>query len=340
MNVLLTSVGRRCYLVEYFKQELAGKGHVIGVNSDPLTSGMAAVDRRYTVPPIDDDAYIPRLLEICQEESIGLMLSLFDIDLPILARHRDQFEAMGISVVVSDPWVVEAANDKWLTYGLLLEHGLGTPLTFLGLESARSALKRGELDFPVIVKPRWGMGSISIYTAEDMEELEFFYRYALKNIAASYLNILARSDMDHAVIVQEKVQGQEYGVDVLNDLDGNFLTSVVKKKIAMRSGETDIAVTEDNELVRHITESLGVLLKHRGSLDVDIIFDESTGDSKVIEFNARFGGGYPFSHLAGANFVSALLSLAQGQLVDIKCFSYIRGVQGVKAIVPTTLTDY
>ena len=76
MTILLTSVGRRCYLVEYFQQALAGQGRVVCVNSEPLTSGMAAADRRYTVPRIDSDAYIPCLLEICQQEEIGLMLSL------------------------------------------------------------------------------------------------------------------------------------------------------------------------------------------------------------------------------------------------------------------------
>lgn len=334
MNILLTSVGRRCYLVEYFKQALAGQGRVVAVNSEPLTSGMAAADRRYTVPRVDSESYIPRLLEICRQEEIGLMLSLFDIDLPVLAKHRHQFESLGVAVAVSDPWVVEAANDKWLTHSLLIEHGLSIPMTCLGIESARQALRGGELVFPLIVKPRWGMGSIGIHIAENLTELEFFYKYTQKNITASYLNILAESDIDNAVIIQQMVEGQEYGVDVLNDFSGNFLASVVKRKLAMRSGETDMAITEDNAAVRQMAESLGSILRHCGNLDIDIMVEASTQIPKVIEFNARFGGGYPFSHLAGVNFVAVLILLAEGKEISNLLLSCKQGVESYKKIYP------
>src|SRR5690606_13564048 len=82
MNVLLTSVGRRSYLVEYFKDALGPKGKVIATNSESLTSGMIVSDKSYTVPRVDSEKYIPRLLEICHENDIGLVVSLFDIDLP------------------------------------------------------------------------------------------------------------------------------------------------------------------------------------------------------------------------------------------------------------------
>ncbi|SDK78923.1 carbamoyl-phosphate synthase large subunit [Franzmannia pantelleriensis] len=334
MNILLTSVGRRCYLVEYFKDALGGNGRVVCVNSDPLTSGMAAADTQYTVPRVDSEDYIPCLLEICKKEEIRLMLSLFDIDLPVLAKHRGQFESLGVAVAVSDPWVVETANDKWLTYGLLLEHGLGTPMTCLGIEAAWQALRNGELVFPLIVKPRWGMGSIGIHVAEDPAELEFFYQYTRKNIIRSYLNILASNDIDNAIIIQQMVEGQEYGVDVLNDFSGNFLASVVKRKLAMRSGETDIAITENNDEVRKIAESIGSILRHRGNLDIDVMVEATTQIPYVIEFNVRFGGGYPFSHLAGVNFPSVLLRLANRLIIRKESLEYKVGVCGLKALSP------
>lgn len=32
-----------------------------------------------------------------------------------------------------------------------------------------------KIEFPVIVKPRWGMGSIGVYVADNIEELNVFY---------------------------------------------------------------------------------------------------------------------------------------------------------------------
>lgn len=338
MNVLLTSVGRRSYLVEYFKAALAGSGRVIGVNSSLASSGMALADRCYQVPLIDSPDYVPRLMDICRQEGIGLLMSLFDIDLPKIAQNREEFEALGVAVAVSDPWVVEAANDKWRTYCLLREHGLGTPKTFLGISSAREALEQGMLSFPLIIKPRCGMGSIGVFSAETAEELEFFYRYSLKNIKATYLRMLAHSDPDQNVLVQERIVGTEYGVDVLNDLAGHHMATVVKRKLEMRSGETDIAISEDHAAVKESAEVLGRILRHRGNLDIDVMLDAVSGKPKVIEFNARFGGGYPFSHLAGVDFPAALIAAAEGRPAKAAWLSYTRGVQSCKALSPIVLS--
>ncbi len=339
MNVLLTSVGRRSYLVEYFKAGLAGRGRVVAVNSSSASPGMALADRCYQVPLISSADYVPSLLDICRKESIGLLVPLFDIDLPTIARHREAFESLGVALAVSDPWAVEAANDKWQTQSLLTKHGLGTPRTFLGIDSARVALEQGKLSFPLIVKPRCGMGSIGVFTAETAEELEFFYRYSQKHIEASYLRMLARSAPDENVLIQEKLAGTEYGVDVLNDFSGDHMATVVKRKLAMRSGETDVAITEDQALVRECAERLGRILRHRGNLDIDVMLDAVTGEPSIIEFNARFGGGYPFSHLAGVDFPAAMIAAAEGKPVKPEWLDHERGVQSCKALLPIVLSS-
>ena len=62
-------------------------------------------------------------------------------------------------------------NDKYATYIFLKEHGFNAPKTYLNIEDAKN-----NLDYPVILKPRWGMGSIGIYKADNFEELEVFYK--------------------------------------------------------------------------------------------------------------------------------------------------------------------
>jgi carbamoyl-phosphate synthase large subunit len=63
---------------------------------------------------------------------------------------------------------------------------------------------------------------------------------------------------------------------------------------------------------------IGEQLGHVGVLDCDL-FASDQGYS-VIDLNPRIGGGYPFSHVAGANVPAALISWINGEQPDPKCF--------------------
>lgn len=335
MNILLTSVGRRGYLVDYFKEAVQPNGQVIAANSEALTSGMIAADKAYTVPRVDSAEYIPKILEICMTEDISLVVSLFDIDLPYLAAAKSEFEALGICLVVSDKSIIDIANDKWQTYNFFLENSLPTPLTYKNLSGFETALESDEISFPVIVKPRWGMGSLSVYKAKNIEEVRFFVSYCKDAISASYLSILS-NELNESVLIQEFISGKEFGIDVFNDLQANKLVTVVKEKIAMRSGETDAATVVDNPEVRKLAESVGEALKHIGNLDIDILLDENNKPF-ILEFNVRFGGGYPFSHLAGVNFPALLIQMAKGLDIDKSLLDFEVGLKAMKFIEPRTI---
>lgn len=332
MNVLLTSVGRRSYLVDYFKKALNGNGLVIGANSDIDTSAMQVVDKAFEVPNVNSDNYIPTLLDICKSENISLVVSLFDIDLPYLAKSKDKFDELGICLVVSDKEVIDIANDKWSTYNFLIKNKLPTPQTYKSLLSFKDAVAKKEIGFPVVIKPRWGMGSLSVYKAENMEDVTFFITYCQRAIQSSYLNILS-TQLDESVLVQQYITGKEFGVDVFNDLNSKRLVTVAKEKIAMRSGETDAAIVVDNPLIQSIANNLGDKLGHIGNLDIDILLDD-LGNPYILEFNARFGGGYPFSHLAGVDFPSLLIQMAQGVDLDEGLLKYKVGTKAIKFIQP------
>ena len=101
----------------------------------------------------------------------------------------------------------------------------------------------------------------------------------------------------------------------MNDLSGNNIAVSVKRKLAMRAGETDKAVTVDNPELRRIGALIGENLHHIGNLDMDIM-QRANGDFCVLELNPRFGGGFPFSYEAGVNFPKAIIEWLQGRNVD------------------------
>jgi len=114
-----------------------------------------------------------------------------------------------------------------------------------------------------------------------------------------------------AVMIQEKIIGIEYGLDILNDFARKSVIVYAKQKLAMRAGETDKAVLRNKPDLEKVGFKIGNALGHIGNLDCDIF--ESNGNYFLIEMNPRFGGGYPFSHKAGANFPAALCSWIEGR---------------------------
>jgi len=161
------------------------------------------------------------------------------------------------------------------------------------------------LTFPVFIKPRCGMGSLAIYEADKLEEMKSLYNRCKKDIYNTYLRYEAMLDMENPIIIQEKLSGQEYGMDVINDLEGNFCCNVVRKKYEMRAGETDCASVIKLPEMDLISRRISSLLRHIGNLDVDLFVKKNK--IYLLEMNARFGGGYPFSHLAGVDLPKAII---------------------------------
>lgn len=334
MNVLITCVGRRGYMIDYFRIALDGKGKVLAANSDALSIGMLRADKNYVVPLVHESSYISSLLKICVHERISLLLSLFDMDLPHLAKAREQFKAIGTEVIVSDPWVIETCADKWLTYLFLKARGFNTPTSYITLSETKNALANGLLVFPLILKPRQGMGSMFVYVVHTLTELQALHAYCAKQIEHSQLQHCIGFNNQASVIIQQQIDGEAYGLDVFNDLQGQHLSTVSKLKLSTWGGETDRAKVIASDTLQKVGLELSTSLKHRGNLDVDVIVDSSKGETHVIELNPRFGGCYPLSHLAGVDFPNALIQMVRG---DTPMTGIAKtGLIAMKEIVPRT----
>lgn len=329
MDILITSAGRRGYLIRYFKEALEGNGTVIAGNCIDGVPAFQEADKTVVTPMVYDEDYIPFLLSYCKENHVDAILSVYDVDIPVLAHHREAFASIGTRLVVSDEKFVRICNDKWQSYLYLIDHGFKAPKTFTSLQDAKSALKEGILQFPLIVKPRFGNGSIGLSTAHDEQELDALFYLTEKSIYRSWLKYES-AQSDEIVVIQEMLQGDEYGLDIINDLQGNYQNTIIKKKIAMRSGETDSAVVVDNVLAKKIGEKLARITKHVGNLDCDAFL--VNGEWYILEMNARFGGGYPFSHIAGANVPKAIVKWLRGECVENSLLEAEVGVKAYKDI--------
>ncbi len=314
MNVLLTCAGRRNYLIQFFREALGPGGKVFATDAAIHAPALREADEAFVLPLLDDPTYIDRLLGICRERRVDLLISLNDHELPLLARHRARFRALGTRPVISSPAIVETCDDKWRSFIFLRTNGIPTPHTCLSLDAAREALAACEMAFPLVLKPRWGSGSAGIEQVEDADELWLAHALAARRYARFVPPEKRAVAADRCILIQERLDGEEYGLDVINDLEGRYAGTLAKRKLIMRSGETDRAITVHHAGLERLGAVLSGALGHIGNLDCDVFV---AGDTcTVVEMNPRFGGGYPFAHIAGANLPAALIAWARGETPD------------------------
>lgn len=334
LNILITSVGRRSYIVNYFKKELEGLGKVHTCNST-YTLGMQAADSYFIAPAIYSDSYIDTILDYCAKNNISAVLSLFDIDLLVLAKNEKRFKDAGIELILAPERFVSLCNDKYKTAQFAKSLGLNTPKTYKNIDEVLDAISENKIQFPIIIKPRWGMASMGIYTAYNELELTVFSEAAKREITNSYLKFETSFTPTSPLIYQEMLEGKEYGLDVINDLQGNFQAVFAKEKVAMRSGETDLGLTVSNAPFISMVKTIAQNSNHHGilSLDTFLVNDEVY----LLEMNCRISGHYPISHMAGANYPKMLVNWLQKKEAPSECFTFTEGLYITKDLVPTIL---
>lgn len=307
MNILILSAGTRNKIVQYFKKTVGLCGRVIATDMSELAPAVYEADMFYKVPRITDDGYIDIILDICKKENIQGMLSLIDPELTLLAKYKNEFESVGVTIIGSSYELCKRALNKMKMYEWLIEHGYRCAKSYVDKEEFYADVETGAISYPVFVKPVCGSASIAISKVYDKETVELLF-----------------NNSDN-LMIQEFLGGQEIGADVYIDMiSGEVVSVFTKKKILMRAGETDKAVSfKDNnlfDLIKNFCKDSGWL----GQIDIDI-FDVD-GEYCISEVNPRFGGGYPLAYECGCDHMKLIVNNLDGIVNDVTIGQYEEGV--------------
>jgi carbamoyl-phosphate synthase large subunit len=311
LNILILSAGTRDKVVQYFKKEIGNNGKIIATDCSNLAPAVYDADAFYLVPRITTPGYLDVILDICRKQKITGVFSLIDPELSLLAKEREKFLAVGATPIISDYDLVETCFDKYRMFELLKRMNIPTGKCYMDKEKFYQAAEQGEISYPVFVKPVRGSASIHINKVNSAKEVEVLF------------------DLYDDLMIQEYMDGQEYGADVYIDmLSGKCTDIFVKKKIKMRAGETDKSVSYKNEalfsMIKNFVEECGF----RGMIDIDI-FDIG-GTWYISEVNPRFGGGYPHAYACGVNMPAALLRNLAGEENEVRIGNYRENISMMK----------
>ena len=285
-NILFCSAGRRVSLLRHFRkvlEELKLSGRIIAADAALDAPASQVADEQCLVPRIDDPAYIQALLEVCRQQQVRLLVSLIDTDLVLLSQHKESFEEAGVKLLLCDTATNEICADKFQTHQFFTDNQIPTAKVYTNSDAV------GEEDFPLLIKPSKGSAGIGVTKIQGREELLFF-----------------RSHIKQP-IVQQFITGEEYTLDVYADFHGKVQCVVPRQRLEIRAGEVSKAVTVKDTLMMEQAKAVVEALPHAiGCITVQC-FRQADGQLKFIEINPRFGGGFPLSLHAGADFPKWIL---------------------------------
>jgi carbamoyl-phosphate synthase large subunit len=292
INVLVTAASRRVGLVRGFRAavERFGQGRVITTDINSLSPALYFGHGNHIVPLTTDPEYIPIIESICDVENIDLIVPTIDDELPLFGRVRPRFEANDVWVAVSSEETGRICNDKYLTYEFARMNGIESPRT-----RTVDELDFNDVEYPVIVKPRHGRGSIQVFEARDEQQLRFFSEYV------------------QDALIQDLLSGTEFTVDVCSDFDGRVISAVPRERLVIRAGVSDKGITRRNkpvlEFACHVAESLQLV----GPANIQCMWDGNK--ASLIEVNPRFSGGIPLTIESGADFPAWLVQMRAGRRI-------------------------
>ena len=311
MNILVLSAGTRNLVIRAFRRALNGNGRVIATDMSPLAPAIYEANQYYIVPPMRAPGYLDVILDIVRKEQIDGVLSLIDPELSLLAEHEADFLALGARVIGSSYALCEMSLDKYQMYLWLVEHGYRTARSWVSPKAFFAALETGAVGYPVFVKPTRGSASISISKAFDRETVELLCSH------------------QEGLMIQEFLDGQEIGADVYIDMiSGEIVSIFTKKKLKMRAGETDKAVSFRDPRLFALIERFVKEAGYRGQIDIDL-FDIG-GEYYISEVNPRFGGGYPHAYACGCDHAALILENLAGRVNQRNIGAYADGVYMMK----------
>lgn len=311
MNILILSAGTRNKVVQYFRRTFANAGTVVAADASELAPALYEADTYYIVPSITEPGYMERILEICRREHITGVLSLIDPELSLLAEKANVFHEIGTTVIGSSHALCEMALDKFQMYRWLNSHGYACAKSWIDPAAFYRAEAEGTVSYPVFVKPVHGSASVSISKVSDRRTLDLVF------------------SREKGMMIQEFLSGQEIGADVYIDmLTGEPVSIFTKKKLKMRAGETDKAVSFKDPKLFALIERFVRETGYRGPIDMDL-FDKD-GTYYISEVNPRFGGGYPHAHESGCNHMRLILNNLKGIANEKKIGAYEEGIYMMK----------
>ncbi len=272
---------------------------VISADTNKLAPGLYLSHKGYLIPPFSDPNFNKILKNIIVKEPINVVLPALDTILLTFSEKARELEALGTKVLISTPETIRITRDKWLTY-LRLKDEVPFPRTFIKKEDV-------DVSYPLFIKPRDGSGSKQAYIVNSNSELNFFYDYVRNPLIQEYLN------------------GKEYTIDCLVNMNGNLIACIPRERIEVRDGISTKGLVVKNQQLEGMAKKITQKIRLKGPFFFQVK-EDSEGKPKLTEINARIAGTMCTLGSSGENIHTLAVRMCLGEKIsplEIKYGAYI-----------------
>lgn len=262
---------------------------IFTADPDPRSTGHWLGDFALTIPKVTSENYIDEIIKIIKKHTIDAILVGTDVELPILAKHKDAFlKQYNCKVIVSNSEVITIANDKFLTAAFLKQNNFPYPFSVMANKMENLIEIEKKFGFPLFAKPVDGARSLGIKKIENNEELFEIYDPKSNLVVQQYIPDELGEFTSGCIVIDGKC------------------AAIVTLKRDLRDGNTYRAYRDDqtsiyDEFIIPIAEKLNP------DGPVNFQFRILNGKPIIFEINGRFSGTTPLRHFFGFNEVEAIL---------------------------------
>lgn len=259
----------------------------------------------------DEEASYNALLTVLKESHYDVLIPLTDFSATMLSKHKDELIKY-TNPAVNDWPVFQMAGDKLNTMLACQNNGIPCPKTLISAKTVEEVICSG-LEYPFIIKPRVGYGSIGFHKIDDEEELRKHFDDCVQKFGG--------------MVVQEYIPqtGVQYKCEVFIDKKGNVKSAHVFDKTRwypIDGGSTCCSTAVFRpDIVETCTKLLQVI-GWKGYGDVDLIEDPRDGIAKVMEINPRITASVKICFKSGVDFARQIVEFETGkEVTDYKTYS-------------------
>lgn len=301
-RVLLTDGGGRQTLsILYGLKKLGCHVTVIGITKLDVCNASHYPDVKIVGKGLDqDDAYIELVMKEVSSGKYDVLFPVSERITDLITRHEEEIgKYVRIACAKRSSYI--QAHNKQMTFDKAMDAGIPCPVTRRDGEDIEAFLDR--TPFPIIIKPRSGVGSIGFHKMDTRED---FYTYIRDND----INV-------DEYVVQECIHfTKRRSAFILMDGKGNAKTAVaaeIMRWYPLDAGTAICVRTVNDPVLLDSAVKLLAAMDWHGFANVSFMVDETDGCAKLLEINGRINASVKICFLCGCNVSEQLLQCAYNE---------------------------